>query len=262
MKNTINSSASAEFSEKKNRFSSLCTEDEAASPPESVGIGTYNEKRIHRILKKFVCEDESCHEVKIGRYVADVLKDGQITEIQTAGFTSLNAKIRFYLENTDYNITVIHPMIAEKTIIRTNKGTGELIRTKRSPKHLKPIDALPELIYISEFLDKPRFEIKFLMIRADEYRYSEKIRYRKKGAYDNDIVPRELIDISTVRSANDIKDLVPSGLRDAPHRAAELSSALGMKGRKLYRALACLTALGILKKIPEGTRGYIYEFCP
>ena len=126
MKNTIKSIKNIGHSEEQKRFISLCAEDESALPPESIGLGTYNEKRIHRILKKFVCDDENCHEVKLGRYVADVLESNRITEIQTAGFTSLNAKIRFYLENTDYNVTVIHPMIAEKTIIRADKESGEL----------------------------------------------------------------------------------------------------------------------------------------
>lgn len=247
-------------SEEQERFARLCAEDEAAMPPEAFGIGTYNEKRIHRIVKRFVCDDERCFEIKVGRYVADVLEGGRITEIQTASFSSLTDKIRFYLEHTDYHITVLHPMIADKKIIRTDKESGELIRTKRSPKHLKPADALPELLYIAEFIGDPRFEIRFLMIRADEYRYSEKMRYRKKGAYDNDVVPRELMYAETVRSVDDVRSFFPLELRDTVYRASDIGKALGLGGRKLYRALGCLTALGIIEKIPDGKRTYVYKY--
>ena len=247
-------------SEDQLRFKALCEADESAIPPESVGIGTYNEKRIHRILKKFVCDDESCFEIKLGRYVADVLVDGRITEIQTAGFAPLEKKIRFYLENTDCKITVIHPMIAEKQIIRTDKESGELIRAKRSPKHQTPIDALPELLYVSEFIGNERLEIKLFMIRADEYRYSERMRYNKKGKYDNDIIPRELIEIYTVSSADDIRALIPESLRSEQHRTSELAKPLGCDGRRLYRALSCLINLKIFNKITNGKRSFVYEY--
>ena len=261
MNNTINTSKNIDILNESKRFESLCAEDESISPPESVGIGTCNEKRIHRIIKRFVCSDENCFETKIGRYVADVLCGNEITEIQTASFANLIPKIRFYLENTDHNITVIYPMIAEKKIIRADRESGELIRTKRSPKHLSPPDALPELMYISEFIGEPRLEIKLLMIRADEYRYSEKIRYRNKGAYDNDVIPRELIGAYIIRSADDIRDIVPAGARDDNgHRAAELEKIFGYGGRKLYRAIGCLLKLGILKKVTEGKKNVKYYF--
>ena len=263
MNNTIFSPKNPDIPTEKNRFLTLCIEDESFSPPESSGIGTCNEKRIHRIIKKLVCDDESCFEIKVGRYVADVLCGNRITEIQTASFSNLIPKIRFYLENTDLDITVIYPLVAEKTLIRADKESGELIRRSRSPKHLSPVDALAELLYVSEFIGNPRFEIKLLMIRADEYRYSEKIRYRKKGAYDNDVIPRELLDVCFIRSADDVADIVPAGARDDNgHRAAELEKIFGYRGRKLYRALTCLVNLGIFQKVAEGKKNVKYYFTP
>lgn len=258
-KDNKNISSEQNCSEEQKKFASLCAEDETALPPESVGIGTYNEKRIHRIIKKFVCDDESCFEVKVGRYVADVLKDGHITEIQTAGFQSLTSKIGYYLESTDLHVTLIHPLIAQKRIVRADKESGELFYAKTSPKHQKPSDALPELLYVAEFIGNPRFEIKLFMISADEYRYSEKMRYRKKGAYDNDIILRELLSTELI-DENAIRDLVTPSLRDGTHSASDFGKALGMSGRRLYRALACLVKLNILEKIPAGKRSYKYRY--
>ena len=47
------------------------------------GIGTLSEKTLHSFLKNYLEPDSSFHEIKVGRYVADIKKDGYITEIQT-----------------------------------------------------------------------------------------------------------------------------------------------------------------------------------
>ena len=239
-------------------FADLCRADSERIHLRD-GIGRISEKRLHRIVKSFVAEDPATHETPVGRYVADVLKDGRITEIQTAGFQSLTSKIGYYLESTEYNITLIHPLIAQKRIVRADKESGELFYAKASPKHQKPSDALPELLYVAEFIGNPRLEIKFFMISADEYRYSEKMRYRKKGAYDNDISPRELLSTELIDESV-IRDFVTPSLRDGTHSASDFGKVLVMSGRRLYRALACLVKLNILEKIPAGKRSYKYRY--
>ena len=74
-------------------FARLCNEDRAVFGSDADNIGTYNEKRFHRIFKRFVCDDANCYEVKVGRFIADVLCDGHITEIQTKNFSNLKKKI-------------------------------------------------------------------------------------------------------------------------------------------------------------------------
>ena len=47
------------------------------------GIGTLAEKSVHSVLKYYFAPDETFHEQKIGRFVADIRIDGEIYEIQT-----------------------------------------------------------------------------------------------------------------------------------------------------------------------------------
>ena len=49
------------------RFEDICSSLCSPLYKESDWIGVYNEKRVHRAIKKFVCEDESCYEVKVGK---------------------------------------------------------------------------------------------------------------------------------------------------------------------------------------------------
>ena len=101
-------------------FDALCAAESymALSAATESGIGMYNEKRLHRILKQVLCVDESCFEVKIGRCVADVFVDGVICEIQCASLTPLRSKLEYYLHNTDHSIKIVHPLTA-KTLLLT-----------------------------------------------------------------------------------------------------------------------------------------------
>ena len=89
----------------KERFDALCREQVTlAATRDSEGIGTYNEKPLHKILKRTVTSDASCFEVPVGSYVADVREAGRITEIQTGGLYPLLPKLRSFLEETEDEI--------------------------------------------------------------------------------------------------------------------------------------------------------------
>ena len=48
------------------------------------GIGTLSEKTVHAVLKHYLVPIEQCHEIKCNGYVADIMHDGEIIEIQTS----------------------------------------------------------------------------------------------------------------------------------------------------------------------------------
>ncbi len=227
-------------------------------PYDGESIGTYNEKRIHRILKRLVCDDANCYEKKVGRYVADVLSDGHVSEIQTSSFRPLGKKIEFYLTQTDLYVTVLRPVICEKTVIRADKETGEIISQKRSPKHEKDTDVLCDLYYLAPFLGNPRFCIKLLHITAEEYRFSERVRYRRSGAFDNDLRPVALVGCTEISSINDVKNLLPAELEENRFTTAFFSKLTRLRGRRLSMALSLLLQLGILSREKQG-RQYLYS---
>ena len=79
------------------------------------GIGTLGEKQMHAAIKRFICADESKHEIKLDkprdnadgkakarRFVADILDGKTVYEIQTGSFAPLVKKIQWILDNTDY----------------------------------------------------------------------------------------------------------------------------------------------------------------
>ena len=238
----------------KAQFREICNTERSLSQSQS-GIGTYNEKLLHRIIKRFVYANEGNYEIPIGGYVADLIVGDRIFEIQTSSLRPLADKLRYYLEHTDLNVTVIHPIIANKTLIRMDKESGEIIRARRSPLRGKICNALPELFYIRELFSDPRLSVCILLIDAEEHRYSERMRYRKAGAYDSILFPTDLIDIGRLSSTDDLKSFLPSS---PSFSAKEYSQYIGIKGRDVYSALNFLCYVGVLKKEKEGNK-YIYH---
>ena len=239
----------------KQRFAELCEADRIMNAYDGDSIGTYNEKRLHRIFKRAVTENAECYEAKLGRYVADVVCNGSITEIQTASFRPLEKKIRYYLENTDMDVTVVCPVIAQKQIIRADKDTGEVLSSKRSPKKASDVTALCELYHLRESFPSSRLTVLLPHIAAEEYRFSERVRYRKAGAYDNDLRPTELLGCTVLQSAEDCLALIPEALKQKEFTAAELTAATGIRSsRKRYYLLTFLEHLGCLERKKDGRR--------
>lgn len=227
------------------RFERICRADSESLHLQN-GIGTLSEKRLHRILKKYLCEDTASHEVKLGRYVADIFSDGQIIEIQTKAFSRLLPKLRYYFEQTPYPVTVIFPVIRHKTIIRIDPESGEVLRKKLSPRHGLASDILPELYYLREVFPHPKLTIRLLFIDAEEYRYSERVRYRRTGAYDSELFPTTLTGEEIISKVDDLRRLCITEKQS--FTASEYSKISKLEGRRLYGALTFLCSAGLLRK--------------
>ena len=237
------------------RFDVLCRESLSLSAVrDSDTIGTYNEKPLHKILKRTVTDDEACFEVRIGSYVADVREEGRITEIQTGGFYPLAPKIAYFLKATDDRITVVHPITAELTIVRIDPETGEVLRRARSPKKGRVRDVLPELWYLREVFPDERLTVAIPLLRAEEFRYSERRRYCKAGKYDSQFLPLAMLDWIELHTLNDVVALLPDALRGEDGFSAEqFGKAMGLpRGRRRAVALLFLCEKGICKKEKKG----------
>ena len=239
------------------KFNALCTREALSQEGES--IGTYNEKRLHKMLKCAVCESTACHEIKVGRFVADVICDGEIYEIQTSGFYPLKKKLDYFLGNTEYGVSIVHPLVASLMLIRVDGETGEVIRKKRSPKKEMPISVLPELYWVSEHIGNERFRIVLPEIEGEEYRFSERMRYRREGAYDAVFLPIGMRGYTVIASLSDVRAILPSEILEVESfDARAFSKATKLKGRKLSFALSFLCKTDLAEREKCGNK-FIYR---
>ena len=104
------------------------------------GIGTYGEKTVHAVLKCYFDPFEDNHEQRIGGYVADIVGENGIIEIQTAGFDKLRNKINAFLSVG--RVTVVYPIPCNKWLISVNPETGAVGSKRKSPKKGSPYDVI------------------------------------------------------------------------------------------------------------------------
>lgn len=222
----------------------------------TTAINTYMERSLHAALKKHFCPDEAKHELKIGRYIADACCDGVIYEIQTGGLSPLRKKLDFYLENTDFNIVIVHPVAKNRKIFWMDEDSGELTAAPRiSSKHENIFHAISDIYYLREFLGNDRISFCFPIMEIDEVRLLNGYGKKKKiRATSVDRLAGEIYSIEYIKNATDISKLVLPSLPNGEFTRDEMSKALKLKVLKLWGMQKLLLELGILSCRQEGRK--------
>lgn len=234
--------------ERQARFARICREmmRDGHAMGES-GIGSLGEKRLHLIIKKFLCEDEDMHEVGVAntRYVSDVRIGNDVYEVQTGAFYPMQKKILHYLQNTDCTVTVVHPIAARRWVSWIDPKTGDISEKTRVPRYGKLQDLLPELYGLLPALGNPRLRFRVLMIEAQDFRtLTNRARDRKRGAKKYERIPLSLLDDVTFVGAKDFLPFVPPAL-PARFTVKMFSDLTKIRGRDAYSAVRALAALGV-----------------
>lgn len=239
-------------------FARLCHE-ELSREKVREGIGLLEEKRLHSVLKRWICDDFATHEQKVpGRgeksrkFVADVLtKDGEIFEIQTADLYPMKKKIEFYMNETDHKITVVHPLIAKKEILWLSPETGDLTPA-RSTLREGVLHGVAQLKPFLPYLCTPRLSLCFPAIEAQEYRLLDGWgKGGKRGSHRFELLPCALLAVYRLSTREDFLAVFPE--MPAEFTAKEFGKSTRLRGYALYDALAVFEGLGIIEKC--GTRG-------
>ncbi len=216
------------------------------------GIGTRGEKGVHSALKHYYEPDVSRHEIPVGGYIADIVGEHGVVEIQSGSFYRLREKLTAFLEAAP--VTVVWPCVVSKRLICVDRTTGEVVSVRRSPKKATPCKLLGELWGLGELLGNPRLRIIITMIEADEYRPAEQTRGRRRKGANNGIerIPTALVDELCFDYPGDFRRLLPEGL---PRRftMAQLSRAAGLSSLQTSGAVRALALLGIIAE--DGKEG-------
>ncbi len=237
--------------DRRSYFHSLCLEAmNKASHAGNAGIGTLAEKKMHAIIKRYLCADENLHEVGVfnTRYVSDVRIGNDIYEVQTGAFYPMKRKIAHYLENTDCTVTIVHPIVVNKWItwISPNEQEQAPYPRKKSPKHETPLALLPELYCLLPYLQHPHLKFRLLLIEAEDFRLqnqSSNNRKRESRLYER--IPLSLLDDIQLNSPADFLSLLPNTLPKT-FTVRQFSAQTKLRGRDAYSAVRALVGLGIL----------------
>jgi hypothetical protein len=224
---------------------------------ERKGIGTLGEKTLHAVLKNYYEPHTQNHEIKVGRFVADIVGEQGVIEIQTRSFGNLIHKLDNFLEFCD--VTVVYPLPALKYVSWLDMETGELSPKHKSPKECRIYDAFKEIIRIKYALDNPRFHLVLCFLEVDEIRFlngwSEN---KKRGSSRCDRIPKDIIEEVRFDCVEDYRRFLPDGLPE------EFTSAHYAKACKINKQLASnglniLNYLGLVERVGKKGRSYVYK---
>lgn len=225
------------------------------------GVGTLSEKYLHIFLKNYFEPDTACHEVKTGKFTADIRRDNSIIEIQTRSLGNLREKLEYYLLE-GFDVTVVHPIARIRKLISFEPSTGSVASVRNHPHKGTWYDAMPELYSIKYFLDWDRFRVRLMLFDVEEYREIKSrpgAKVRRTKRYER--IPFAIGDNIILENPADYLVFVPDGLPD------EFTSYDFSRLAKIPHGLANYTLnildyLGTAERIGKDGRKYIYRINP
>lgn len=224
------------------------------------GIGTYGEKTVHAVLKNYFEPYDDSHESRVGGFVADIVGEDGIIEIQTGDFARLKKKLEAFLSVS--RVTVVHPIARQKWIIPIDPETGEQGRKRKSPARGESWDIFPELYKIKQFLSHENFRLCIVMLDVEEYRRPPETdglkRGRRRGYVRYDRIPVELADEIHIDCLRDWAYFIPQGLPEE-FTSSDFGSLSGVGKKYASFVLNVLTAVGAVARIGKQGNSFLYS---
>lgn len=221
------------------------------------GIGTLREKTLHTVLKNYYEPYSDSHEIKLGSYVADIVGENGIIEIQTANFNKLRKKLESFLALT--TVTVVYPIPSTKYLIWLDENTGETTKKRKSPKRGTPYQVFFELYKIKSLIKHENFRLIIVMLDITEYRYLNGWSdNRKKGSSRYDRIPTDIIDELYINNVRDFNKLIPKEL-PAEFTAKDFKLASGLSIKTAQTALNILNYVGAVERVSKKGNAFVYK---
>lgn len=223
------------------------------------GIGTLRERTLHAALKLYFEEDPKLHEQNVAGSVADIRNEYGLIEIQTVGLSKLRPKLERFLETTDDRIIIVHPIAAEKRLLRLDGATGELSRPRKSPKKGSFLSAYRELYGLCGLIAEPRISILLMLIDMDEYslRVGPKKRH-SSGLIRYERIPTALRDFVLLRTAEDHADLIPDDLPEV-FTVKQFAASAKLTQYCAQSAITVLSRVGAITDAGRRGRAKLYR---
>ena len=218
------------------------------------GVGTLGEKTLHAVLKRMIEPDLSRHEVKLGRYTADVLNEHGVFEVQTRNLHKLKPKLTALLPY--WPVTVVVPVVETKWLLMMDPETGELKERRRSPKRGRAAAILPDLAYLKPLLKDPNLSFLLVRLEGEELRKPSHSRWRPVTPLE--FAPTRFLGTVCLKTPADYAALLPSDL-PKEFTARELAKALGLPAGQGSAAANVLAFMGAIRQTGTKGRAFLYE---
>ncbi|HEX2087180.1 MAG TPA: hypothetical protein VHF89_15975 [Solirubrobacteraceae bacterium] len=219
------------------------------------GIGVLREGPLHAAVKELCARPGDRAEVKVGRFVVDLVRaDGELVEIQTGGFAPLAPKLDALLD--DHRMRIVHPIAAERRIVRVD-ANGEVLSARRSPARGRALAVFDRLVTFPSLLAHPNLVVELLLCREDHVRAPAPRRGRRFLRDPGERRLRDVVERIELREPADALALVgaPSG---EPFTNRDLAVRLGCDARLAERITYCLRHMEVVEAVGKRGRAAVF----
>ena len=218
-------------------------------------IGTLNEKPLHAALKAIYAQPGDQFEVPLDGYCIDLVRGDLLVEFQTANFSAMRRKLADLTAH--YPVRLVHPIAAQKWIVKTDRTGEKILSRRKSPKHGCIDDLFEELVSMPELLAEENFSLEVLMVHEEEVRHPGRRRRRRDGWRTTERRLLEIVDRWVFETPADLADLLPPDLAE-PFTTADLAKALNKPQWLTQKMAYCLRHAGAIHL--EGKRGQAHLY--
>ena len=222
--------------------------------PQSKGIGTLSEKTVHAVLKEYYGGGEENKEIPLGGFVADVVSEDGVIEIQTRALYRLERKLEALLPLC--RVTVVYPIEARKYLLDIDPDSGELISKRLSPKRVKIWHGIAELYGIRKFLGDENLTVRFPVLTVEETRI--RAAEKKRRADKIDKLPADMTEEVVIRRKEDIAALLPEELPDG-FTSAEFAKLCRINADTAGKCIRVLSVMGIITECGKQGRCKLWK---
>ncbi len=227
----------------------------AADAPGEIGI--LSEKTMHRVIKSYLELRPECHEIKVGRFHADIKNEAGIFEIQTRSLAPLRKKLDAFLP--EYPVTVVVPLAAQKYVSWIDMETGVVSKRHKSPKKESFYTAAREIYSLRDQLLHPHFSLLLLSMETEEFRFLNGwSKDKKKGSVRCDRIPLALLDEIRLSKPADYVRFLPKQLPQT-FTTAQFGAIGNIPKRSQWYVVALFCRLGLLAPCGKCGRSNLYR---
>jgi len=220
-------------------------------------IGTYKERTLHAALKIYFEPDTARHEIPFKGFIADILNENGIMEIQTKQFGRMRRKLDAFLP--EMPVTIVYPVTRVKWLIWIDPETGAVTKKRRSPKVGTPYEVYYELYAISSYLRQPNLRIKIVMVDTEDYRTLDGwSKDRKRGSTRAERIPVGIGEEIDIQCLADYRKLIPEDLPES-FTSADFARKAKLSRSSAQTALNILSQIGVVQRVGRDKVGYHYQ---
>lgn len=217
------------------------------------------ETSLHRELKRIYAGQDGETEVALNNYRIDVMRAGELIEIQHGSLAAIRDKILNLLP--DNRMRIVKPIIAEKILVKQSRRGGKTIDRRRSPKRCTILDLFDDLVYFTRVFPHENLTLEVPLVEIEELRYPGHGRRRRRRTGDFQIEDQRLLgvrDTFEFNTANELLRLLPDSL-PVPFDTAQLARVMNLSRWTAQRIAYCLRETGATHQVGKSGNTRLYR---